>query len=66
MGRIKTSAVKNYAKDMIVDHGDKFSGEFEHNKKALNELKPMKSKKMRNVIAGYISSQMQRIKKSGI
>ena len=66
MGTVKISAVKNLAEDLIREHGSKFSENFENNKKALNEVKPIKSKKIRNSLAGYIASRMQQIKKTGI
>lgn len=66
MGTVKTSAVKNLAEDLIRNHGDKFSEDFEQNKKTLNEIRPIKSKKIRNSLAGYIATRMQQVKKSGI
>ncbi len=66
MGAIKTSEVKGLGEDLIREHGDRFSDSFEDNKKTLGELRPIKSKKVRNVVAGYITSRMQIIKKSGI
>lgn len=66
MGAIKTSEVKNLGEDLIREHGDKFSESFEDNKKVLGELKPIKSKKVRNVVAGYLTTRMKQIQKSGI
>lgn len=66
MGRIKITAIKTLANELIEQHGDKFSSDFEKNKIALNEVKDIKSKKIRNITAGYITKQMQKIKKSGI
>ena len=66
MGSVKTSAIKSLAEELIRDHGDKFSDSFDHNKKTLQEVKPIKSKKIRNSLAGYIATRMQQIKKSGI
>ena len=66
MGAIKTSEIKNLAEDLIREHGDRFSDNFTENKKVLNEIKPIKSKKIRNSVAGYIASRMQQIQKSGI
>jgi len=66
MGRIKSIAIKNLAREMIKDHGDRFSTDFERNKKIIQEIKKIDSKKIRNVLAGYISKEMERIKKSGI
>ena len=66
MGRIKIKAIKNLANELIEEFGDKFSTDFEKNKSALNEIKDIESKKTRNMLAGYITRQMHKIKKSGI
>ncbi len=66
MGAIKTSEVKGLGEDLIREHGDRFGDSFDDNKKTLAELKPIKSKKVRNVVAGYITNRMRQIQKSGI
>lgn len=66
MGRIKSLAIKRLARELIVSYGDKFSTDFEHNKEVLKEVKPIHSKRIRNILAGYITKEMERIKKSGI
>ncbi|MCX6814137.1 MAG: 30S ribosomal protein S17e [Candidatus Aenigmarchaeota archaeon] len=64
MGRIKSVAVKNLGDDLIVAHGKKFTTDFDKNKKILGEVKKIKSKRTRNFLAGYITKQMQNIKKA--
>ena len=54
MGRVKTKQVKRRAHEML-QASDKFNKEFEHNKQVLNEIAVIPSKKMRNVIAGYVT-----------
>jgi small subunit ribosomal protein S17e len=66
MGRIKSTAVRTLGNELIKEFGDKFSIDFEKNKKILEEVKPIKSKRTRNVLAGYISKEMQKIKERGI
>lgn len=66
MGRIKNVAIKTLGKELIKEHGKKFSEDFGKNKKVLGEVKTIKSKKIRNVLAGYITKEMKKIKKSGI
>jgi small subunit ribosomal protein S17e len=66
MGRIKIVAVKNLGEELIKSHGDRFSTDFERNKVSLDEFMEIKSKRMRNILAGYITGEMQKIKKSGI
>jgi len=55
MGRIKTSFVKTIAKDLFEKHSDKFTIDFLKNKEIMKKLIDMKSKKLRNVVAGYIT-----------
>ena len=62
MGRIKTKGVKVLADDLIKQNAGKFSTDFEKNKLALAELRPIKSKKIRNSLAGYISKKIQQAK----
>ncbi|MFH1364877.1 MAG: 30S ribosomal protein S17e [Candidatus Aenigmatarchaeota archaeon] len=66
MGRIKIIAIKTLGDDLIREHGKKFTEDFDTNKKALGEVKDIKSKKIRNILAGYISGEMKKIKQSGI
>ena len=56
MGRIKTTFVKNIGKELMEKHPESFSGSFEDNKKALTPLISFTSRKMRNLVAGYITS----------
>ncbi|MBW2971608.1 30S ribosomal protein S17e [Candidatus Woesearchaeota archaeon] len=53
MGRIKTDMVKRTTTKLVAAHPDKFTKNFDKNKLALKELAEIRSKKLRNVIAGY-------------
>jgi small subunit ribosomal protein S17e len=64
MGRIKTIPIKALGDRLIEENVDKFSTDFDKNKKVLGTLKDMTSKKMRNVLAGYITTEMRRLKKN--
>lgn len=66
MGSIKNTAIKSLADELIKDHSGKFSDNFDHNKNALNNIVKIKSSKVRNILAGYISKEMRRVKKSGL
>ncbi len=57
MGRIKTKPIKRASTHLVEKSPELFTESFEDNKKALGSTMP--SKKVRNMIAGYIS----RIKK---
>tara|TARA_Y100000310_G_scaffold124700_1_gene123427 strand:- start:49821 stop:50009 length:189 start_codon:yes stop_codon:yes gene_type:complete len=62
MGRIKTTFVKRKTKELHKKYGDKFTTDFTGNKKATGEHTKLHSKKLRNIIAGY----MTRLKKKEI
>ena len=66
MGRIKNTAIKTLASQLIREQGEKFTEDFEKNKEILADVKPIKSKRVRNILAGYIAKEMKRVKKSGI
>lgn len=55
MGRIKTTQIKRSAKKLMEIYGDKFKEDFEHNKKIVAEVADIPSKKLRNVVAGYLA-----------
>ncbi len=59
MGRIKTALIKRKTKELLHMHGDKFVTDFDQNKKITNQYTEIQSKKLRNIIAGY----MTRLKK---
>lgn len=56
MGRIKTSFVKHIGNELFEKSSDKFSTDFNKNKIAVSEIAYIKSKRMRNTIAGYLTS----------
>ena len=62
MGRVKSIAIKTLGNDLIRDHIKKFSPDFDSNKKALGDITEIKSKKVRNVLAGYITKKMKGMK----
>ncbi len=55
MGRIKTMLVKRVTNDLIDAHRDSFKKDFEENKKIVEQYAEIKSKKLRNIIAGYVT-----------
>lgn len=59
MGRIKTTLIKRKTKELWAKHGDKFMADFDKNKKLTDQYTDVMSKKLRNIIAGY----MTRLKK---
>ncbi len=55
MGRIKTKRVKSFTHDFAEDQIDLFKPEFSENKSVLGEMVAIPSKKLRNIIAGYMT-----------
>jgi small subunit ribosomal protein S17e len=66
MGRIKTISIKMLGNQLIREHSDKFTDDFGKNKEILAEIKDIKSKKIKNVLAGYITKEMKKISKTGL
>jgi len=59
MGRIKTKLSRRVTFDLIKSNKDKFSAQFEENKKVVSELISGASKKVRNTVAGYVTRLMK-------
>ncbi|MEN2999274.1 MAG: 30S ribosomal protein S17e [Acidilobaceae archaeon] len=55
MGRVRSSLVKRTARKLLESYPDIFTGSFEHNKAVVGQLLELKSKKLRNQVAGYIT-----------
>ncbi len=55
MGRIKTVQIKRITHELMDLHGSKFTDNYEKNKEIVNKLISTPSKKLRNVIAGYVT-----------
>jgi len=62
MGRIKTKFIKRKTKDLMKAQGENFSSDFGQNKNLTNKFTRIYSKKLRNVVAGY----MTRMKKKEV
>lgn len=59
MGRIKNSEIKKTATKVYEKYREKFKCDFEHNKKALDEVGLRETKSIRNKIAGYITKKVK-------
>lgn len=59
MGKVRSTAVKSLARRLMVQHGDKFTVDFEENKRLVKELTTIKAKHLRNRVAGYITRLMK-------
>ena len=56
VGRIKTTFIKHLARDLLERESEKFSTDFNKNKEIVDKLVDIKSKRTRNIVAGYITA----------
>ena len=59
MGRIKTQKVKSAAQDIYAKFGDKFGSDFEKNKQVVMSVAEIRSKKLRNILAGCLTRKVK-------
>ncbi len=57
MGRIRTAAVKRDSEKIMQVGKTRFGTDFKQNKKTVEEIADTKTKKLRNLIAGYITKK---------
>ena len=55
MGRIKTMQIKRNSQEIFRENPGIFTSDFEENKKLVTQYRTIESKKLRNVIAGYLT-----------
>lgn len=60
MGRIKTQQIKRVSFELIREHKDEFKKDFDENKKLIAGFAEIHSRKLRNMIAGYVTRLMKR------
>ena len=66
MGRVRTKTVKRAARQLIEKFYPKMSLDFHYNKRVLDDVAIVPSKRLRNKIAGYASKLMKRIQKGPV
>jgi small subunit ribosomal protein S17e len=52
--------IKRISTELLQKHPDRFGLEFDDNKKALNDLAIVRSKVLRNELAGYVTSYLRK------
>ncbi|MGI0028806.1 MAG: 30S ribosomal protein S17e [Nitrososphaera sp.] len=52
--------IKRISTELLQKHPDKFGVEFDANKKAINDLAVVRSKVLRNELAGYITAHLRK------
>ncbi|OYT32789.1 30S ribosomal protein S17e [Candidatus Woesearchaeota archaeon] len=59
MGRIKTQLIKRLTLNLVKDHKELFTTDFNQNKEKVESLLINTSKKIRNVVSGYVTRLMK-------
>ncbi|MFB6471218.1 MAG: 30S ribosomal protein S17e [Vulcanisaeta sp. AZ3] len=62
MGRVRPRYIKNLARRLLEVYPDKFTDDFENNKRIVTDLTDIQSKTVRNKVAGEITRIMKRMK----
>ena len=55
LGKVRPTYIKRAARKLLELYRDKFTTDFEHNKRMVEELTNIRSKTLRNRVAGYIT-----------
>lgn len=55
MGKVRPTFIKRTARELLEKYRDRFKPDFEHNKRVVQELTNIRSKRIRNRVAGYIT-----------
>lgn len=51
--------IKRISMELIEKHGDKFTDDFEKNKEVIGQVAIIRSKRLKNQIAGYITNYIK-------
>ena len=62
MGRIKTMLIKRTVNELMANHKKEFKKDFEENKVLVEKFANIPSKKLRNVVAGYVTRLVKKQK----
>ena len=66
MGRVRTTFIKRKSLELFSQRKDKFTNNFEKNKKVLDEVVDIPSKQLRNKIAGSIVHLVKQSKETEV
>lgn len=56
MGKVRCTLIKRTSKKILHKYPERFKADFEHNKKVVSELLEFPSKRVRNMVAGYLTT----------
>lgn len=66
MGRVRTKTIKRSAKAIIEKYYTKLTFDFHTNKRIIDEISIIQTKRLRNKIAGFTTHLMKRIQKGPV
>lgn len=66
MGRVRTKTVKKASKTIVEKYYSVLNLDFQNNKKIIDEVAIIASKRLRNKIAGFVTHLMKRIQKGTV
>ncbi len=55
MGKVRIAAVKKVARELVERYPDKFTTDYESNKRVMADLVDAKTKRLRNRVVGYVT-----------
>jgi len=55
LGKVRTETIKRIAKNLLERHPDKFTVDYEANKRVIDQIVDSRSKRLRNRISGYLT-----------
>jgi small subunit ribosomal protein S17e len=59
MGRIKTQLIKRSSKELVHKHKEGLTQDYAQNRAKISSMATIRSKKLKNVIAGYVTRLMK-------
>nr|6ZU5_SR0 Chain SR0, eS17 [Paranosema locustae] len=66
MGRVRNSNVKRAAKNIVEKYFPKLDCDFHHNKRVLESVTEIQTKRFKNQIAGYVTHLYTRVEKGKV
>merc|ERR1712093_668159 len=66
MGRVRTKTVKKASRDIIENYYQRLTNDFNVNKRIIDEVADVQTKRLRNKIAGFTTHLMKRIQRGPV
>ncbi|MCS3901114.1 30S ribosomal protein S17e [Methanococcus voltae] len=61
MGRIRQTFIKRAGDELVERFAEKFTTDFDSNKKAVEEVALIETKTLRNRVAGYVTAKVKKM-----